>query len=73
LPDPTTGATEDLPFDVVTELWFEDEAVFEATVRYLSTSSRPQEVIEDEEKLFDRGKSRIATAVECESLLSASS
>jgi hypothetical protein len=72
LPDPATGTTEELPFDVVTELWFKDEAVFEATVRYLSTSSMPQEVIEDEERLFDRAKSRIATAIECESLLAGS-
>jgi hypothetical protein len=69
LPDRATGTTEDLPFDVVTELWFKDEAVFEATVRYLSTSSMPQEVIEDEERLFDRAISRVATVIECESLL----
>ncbi|MGB8362904.1 MAG: EthD domain-containing protein [Rhizomicrobium sp.] len=69
LPDPATGASEDLPFDVITELWFEDEAVFRATVDYLSTSVMPEEVIEDEKKLFDRPMSRIATAVEYESRL----
>jgi hypothetical protein len=70
LPDAATGKTEDLPFDVITELWFEDEAVFQATVRYLSTSVMPEEVVEDEKNLFDRAKSRIATAVERQSQLS---
>jgi hypothetical protein len=70
LPDAATGKTEDLPFDVITELWFEDETVFQATVRYLSTSVMPEEVVEDEKNLFDRAKSRIATAVELESQLS---
>ena len=70
LPDPATGITEELPFDVITELWFEDEAVFQATVRYISTSAMPAEVIVDEENLFDRTKSRVATAIECESRLS---
>ncbi len=69
LPDVATGIIEELPFDVVTELWFEDEAVFRATVTYLSTSIMPDEVVEDEKKLFDRSKSRIATVVECESRL----
>jgi hypothetical protein len=54
---------------VITELWFEDEAVFRSTVHYLSTSIMPAEVIEDEKNLFDRAKSRIATAIECESRL----
>jgi hypothetical protein len=69
LPDASTGITEELPFDVVTELWFQDEAVFRATVTYLSTSIMPEDVVEDEKKLFDRAKSRIATVVECESHL----
>jgi hypothetical protein len=69
LPDASTGITQELPFDVVTELWFEDEAVFRATVTYLSTSVMPEDVVEDEKKLFDRAKSRIATVVECESRL----
>jgi hypothetical protein len=69
LPDVATGVTAELPFDVITELWFEDEAVFRATVHYLSTSIMPEEVIEDEKNLFDRAKSRIATVIECESRL----
>lgn len=69
LSDPVTGITEELPFDVITELWFEDEAVFRATVRYISTSVMPAEVVADEENLFDRTRSRVATVIECESRL----
>ena len=69
LPDAETGKNEELPYDVVTELWFDDEAVFRGTVNYLSTSIMPDEVVEDEKKLFDRKKTRLATVVECESSL----
>ena len=67
--NPETGADDELQFDVITELWFEDEAVFRATVEYLSTSIMPDEVVEDEKQLFDRNKTRMATIVECESSL----
>jgi hypothetical protein len=57
------------PFDVTTELWFEDESMFRGTVRYHSCGVLPDEVIEDEKRLFDRSKTRMATAIECESSL----
>jgi uncharacterized protein (TIGR02118 family) len=66
-PNPETGATEELEFDVITELWFEDEATFRGTVKYLSTSVMPDEVVNDEKQLFDRRRMRMATVVECES------
>jgi hypothetical protein len=69
MPNPETGRNDELPFDVITELWFEDEAVFKATRDYLATSVMPDEVVEDEKNLFDREKSRMATVVECESQL----
>jgi uncharacterized protein (TIGR02118 family) len=62
-------ATDDLQFDVITELWFEDEATFRGTVKYLETSIMPDEVVADEQKLFDRPKLRMATVVEFESAL----
>jgi EthD domain len=68
-PNPETGATQELQFDVVTELWFEDEAVFRGTVQYLATSIMPDEIVEDEKRLFDRALTRMATVVECESTL----
>jgi hypothetical protein len=68
-PNPETGATEELQFDVITELWFEDEAIYRGTVEYLATSIMPDEVVADEKQLFDRSKMRMATVVECESAL----
>lgn len=65
-PNPETGDTSELAYDVITELWFEDEKVFRGMVHYLSTSLMPDDVIEDEKNLFDRPKIRIATVVECE-------
>jgi len=69
-PNPETGEKGELPYDVITELWFEDEAAFRGTVEYLSTSIMPDEVVEDEKRLFDRPKLRMATVVERESVLS---
>jgi EthD domain len=65
-PNPDTGATGELQFDVISELWFEDEAAYLGTVNHLSTSIMPDDVVEDEKKLFDRPTMRIATVVECE-------
>lgn len=67
LPNPETGEAGELPFDVITELWFDDRSIFEATVKRLSTEILPAEVIEDEERLFDRAATRMATLVECDS------
>ena len=66
-PNPETGATGELQFDVITELWFDDEVTFRSTVQYLSTSLMPDEVVEDEKRLFDRPTMRMATVVERES------
>lgn len=66
-PNPETGATDELQFDVITELWFGDEAKFHGTVKYLSTSVMPDEIVEDEKRLFLRPTMRIATIVERES------
>lgn len=63
---PETGPAGELPYDVITELWFEDEATFKGTLDYITTSVMPDEVVEDEAKFFDRSSFRIATVVECE-------
>jgi uncharacterized protein (TIGR02118 family) len=67
--NPETGASDELQYDVITELWFDDEATFRGTVQYLSTSIMPDEIVEDEKRLFDRPKLRMATIVERESTL----
>ncbi|HEX7853586.1 MAG TPA: EthD domain-containing protein [Sphingobium sp.] len=63
---PETGPAGELPFDVITELWFEDEAVFKGTVKYITAMIMPDEIVEDEKNLFDRSSFRIATVVERE-------
>lgn len=65
-PHPETGAFTDGP-DVITELWFDDEKVYRATLAYITTSLMPGEIVEDEAHLFDRTSFRIATVVERES------
>jgi uncharacterized protein (TIGR02118 family) len=59
-----TGPCSDLGFDVITELVYDDEAVFKNTLEYLSTTQLPEEIIADEEQLFDRTSFRMATCVE---------
>jgi hypothetical protein len=51
---------------VITEFWFDDEAIFKGTVDYLTTTIMPDEIVEDERNLFDRSSFRIATVVERE-------
>jgi uncharacterized protein (TIGR02118 family) len=67
-PHPETGPVDELPFDVITELWFEDEAVFRATLAYTTTTVMPDVIVEDERNLFDRTSFRIATVVEHDSV-----
>jgi len=63
---PETGAFPDA-YDVITELWFDDKALYEGTLAYITSSIMPDEVVADEMNLFDRSSFRIATVVECES------
>lgn len=64
-PHPETGTYIDGP-DVITELWFADEKVYRATLAYITTSLMPDDIIEDENNLFDRTSFRIATVTERE-------
>jgi hypothetical protein len=64
-PHPETGMNE-LPFDVITELWFEEQADRDRTLAYLTSSVMPDAVIEDEKNLFDRSSFRIVTVTEYE-------
>jgi uncharacterized protein (TIGR02118 family) len=71
LPHPETGPVDELPFDVITELWFDDERVFRATVAHMTTTIMPDDIVEDEKNLFDRTSFRMATIVERASDLAA--
>jgi hypothetical protein len=65
-PNPDTGDKSELPYDVVTELWFDNETSWRGTVTYLETTVLNDKIVEDEKKLFDRRTMRMATVVECE-------
>lgn len=70
-PHAESGTNAELPYDVVSELWFEDEAAFRATLGYMTTAIMPPDVVADEASLFDRATMRIATVIECETDLAA--
>lgn len=65
-PHPETGSGEDIPYDVITELWFEDENIYRGTLNYMKTAIMPDTIVADELNLFDRSSFRIATVVEQE-------
>jgi EthD domain-containing protein len=70
-PHPETGPCDEPVFDVITELWFDDKALYEGTLQHLTTTVMPEEVVADEQHLFDRSSFRIATVVECETDMAA--
>ncbi len=57
--DAETGRARELDHDVVTEIWFDDADVAGAALRYAGQGILPEEVIADEERLFDRAKSQM--------------
>jgi len=60
---------DELSFDVITELWYDDRAMAERVAGFGSRGELPAEIIADEERVFDRSKTRYATLVECETQL----
>ena len=59
-----TGSNEELPYDVISELWFDNEADWRSTLDYLTQNVMPDEIVADERNLFDRTTMRIATVIE---------
>lgn len=70
-PHAESGTNEELPYDVVTELIFDDEATYKATVDYLANNVMSDEVVNDEMNLFHRPTMRMATVEERESDMAA--
>jgi len=62
-------ANDEMSFDVITELWYDDRAMAERVAAFASRGELPAEIIADEERVFDRSKTRYATLVECETQL----
>jgi uncharacterized protein (TIGR02118 family) len=53
-------------FDVIMEMWFDDEASAQSAFAHLFDPERYKEVIADEENLFDRAKVALAAHVSVE-------
>ena len=63
--DPATatfGADGD--FDVIMEIWYPDQATYEAVSERLAEPDAAAEILADELKLFDRDKNRFFTLTE---------
>eukprot|EP00456_Euglypha_rotunda_P038791 TRINITY_DN29832_c0_g1_i2.p1 TRINITY_DN29832_c0_g1~~TRINITY_DN29832_c0_g1_i2.p1 ORF type:complete len:126 (-),score=26.82 TRINITY_DN29832_c0_g1_i2:211-588(-) len=71
LDESLTDQAQGLDFDVITELWFDDRKAYEQVARYAARGLLPPDVIEDEERVFDRPKNRYITVIEHESALPA--
>jgi EthD domain len=67
--DPDTGIVTEMEYDVVTELWFADAETRDAALRFAGRGMLPQAVIKDEERLFNRSKTRMVAIAEHETLL----
>lgn len=65
-PHAESGTNEELPYDVVSELWFDDEEAWKGTVDFLANNVMSDEIVNDENNLFHRPTMRIATVDECE-------
>lgn len=67
VPHVVTGALEEGEHDVVMEIWFEDQARMDAFAAAAAAPGMWREIVEDEERLFDRPKMRQFTLIEYES------
>ena len=52
------GRDAEPPYDVLTEIWFDDQADFERGMAYLTESETAAIIGADEEKLFDKSSIR---------------
>jgi hypothetical protein len=61
---PVPGFTPTADFDVITELWFDNEADYEKTLAHLRRPEVAKIIQEDEERLFDRPNNRFFLQVD---------
>ena len=57
-PDRVTGELPEAEYDVIMEIWYPDQATYEAASARLAEPEVTREIIADEERLFDRPKMR---------------
>jgi len=66
-PEPEESASVDLPFDVLMEIWFPDQPRMEAAMAIITSDAAQEEIVADEERLFDRALIRSYVVEEHES------
>ena len=59
--------SDDLPFDVLMEIWFPDRATMDKAMALLGTEEAQEEIVADEERVFDRALIRSFVVEEYES------
>ena len=69
--EPIDGETCAFDADVVLEICFPDEATMDACFAAMADPAIAAEIVEDEERLFDRSRIRSYWVEECESVLPA--
>jgi len=70
LPHPLTGLIEEPEFDAMNEMWFEDEAQFQAAMKIFAEPELAKALTADEYNLFDVKKIRHYIVDEVDSDLS---
>jgi len=63
------ASVDDLPYDAITEIWFDDRADFDAGMARISDPENARIIGEDEENLFDRSAIRFVTVEDAETEL----
>ena len=58
-------------FDVVTEIWFADQAAFDKAMALATQAPGGDLIAEDEERIFDRSKTRVCVVEERGGLIAA--
>lgn len=67
----SNGDPDAFPYDVITEVWFDNREDFERVAGSVPQGELPDGVASDEERFLDRSKTRFITVVECESDMAA--
>ncbi|MCB2050162.1 MAG: EthD domain-containing protein [Novosphingobium sp.] len=67
LPELFTGSLVEQAHDVITELWYDCQADYDADMAHLSSPEVVAEIVADEETIFDRNKHRVYTVKEYDS------
>ena len=65
--DAANHAPTELPFDVLMEIWFPDQARMDKAMALIASESAQIEITADEERLFERDKTRSYVVEEYES------